>query len=134
MDVTQGLAQELGMDVLAKGEGTTSSLIDDAVDLQDYKLGQVVFYFIIENTDTTNDIDVEVTVQDDSATNASDNLDSGSELFVLDVDGVGTESYTTETKTVGEFDRYTQISDITENGGGGTPDVTVVVLGGKRES
>jgi len=132
MDVTQGLEQELGAELLYMGSDVAGSSggIGAEIDVQDYKLGDLVFVFMVNETGDTNPTSLTVTC------NHGDTGSTGSELFSVDLDQVSAGAQSLQTHSVtGGYDRYIKLESVTENEGtAGTADLTVAVLAGKRES
>lgn len=127
MDVTQGLAQEMGAELLGQNLTADTGGLGNEVDLQDYKQGQVVFLFAVEETGDTDAVQVDVQI------NHGDSGATDDELETFELEEVSSGDDNVEMKTVSSYDRYVEIEEIVDNGSGESS-VTVVALGGKRES
>lgn len=127
MSATQGLAQEIGAKQLCHAVTASTGGIGDEADLQDYKAGQVVFLFLIEETGGSSGVNVDVKIYH-GGQSSTDSL-----LKEVSFDEVSKSTKETFLVTIeGGYDRYAQIEDIVDTGG--TSKVSAVVLGGKRES
>lgn len=126
MDVTLNLKQEMGAKAMVEGQGTGTDLGSE-IDVQDWKIGEVTFLVVAKETGGTNPISVSVQVND------GDTGSTSNELATFNLDEVSASGLSVQKFSASEFDRYMKVQDIS-NSGDGTADVTVVALGGKRES
>ena len=127
MDVTQGLDQELGKQLMGQNLTAGTGGLGNEIDVQDWKQGEVVFLVAVEETGSSDPVQVDVQI------NHGDTGSTSSELDTYSVSEVSSGEDTVETFTAPSYDRYMKIEEVVDNNSGAS-NVTVIALGGKRES